>query len=515
MDLAAGVVGLAAFGVHLVEILNKYSSSVKDAKGRINAILHDTKLTTSVLRQFKDHLDEDTAVSMSDQAKQIAQEAISRCDIVFQDIHEILTGSRRPHPVNSAQLTVNLNLREQLKWHFIEPRLELLRGNLEKIKSTLQLLMSVITWGIIKKAYPDALQIIRQKEREINLLAEEKSLAVTRAHELQLRFNHSHGSNFSPGGTPDATVFGVPSTLEPHQSSSTMLIAKAQEDGMESLDRASQRSLEPLSHGLETEPNPESQPQTSDSGQQSPISQATCETTDASMASRVEEQQSHLPNSGGSACLTPDHVHTIENTPILQTFSRGLLKDYESCLAIVGRLKGFFVDANDLLFLRDGVFDVNPEWLTPIPSKSLSSIISAVEWVHTNTTDLVEAMRVRTEQQEFLKVLRRYSHDPETDLSTSAFRRKRKATSRQAFKQYSLESMGFPETSGQLDSSSVQEAESKRLRSFSSIEAGKEMETMQSLTNTTVDNSVPTAEQLLRELTDFFSNDSPSSSDQK
>lgn len=152
MDLAAGVVGLAAFGVHLVEILNKYSSSVKDAKGRTNAILYDTKLMTSVLQQFKDHLDEDTAVSMSDQAKQIAQDAISRCDIVFQNIHEILTSKRRPDPADPAQPTASLNLRGQLRWPFMEPRLELLRGNLEKIKSTLQLLMRVVTWGIIKKA---------------------------------------------------------------------------------------------------------------------------------------------------------------------------------------------------------------------------------------------------------------------------------------------------------------------------------------------------------------------------
>lgn len=384
---------------------------------------------------------------------------------------------------------------------------------------------------LIILSYPDALQIIRQKDREINLLAEEKSFAVRRVQELQLRWDRSHDPNLRLRGTPDSTVLDIPLPMESPQSSSTGLIAESQKDDMNSLNGASQGSLQPLPNGLETEPSPELQPQTSDSGHGSRISMVTCETTDASVTPHVKEQQIHLPNSSGSACSTPDHVHTIENTPILQTFSKGLLKDYESCLDIVDRLSGFFVDVNDLLFLRDGIFDVNSKWLTPIPSKSLSSIMSAVEWVHTNTADLMEALRVRTEQREFLTALRRYSHDPETDLFTSARTRKRKAiyrpmseeSSRAAFVEQNLNPMRPAKSSIQLhnssghDASSILALEGERRcnKELSSIEAATETETIQSLTKTTVEDFLPTAEQLLRELTDFFTNDIPSSSGPK
>lgn len=150
-ELAATVVSLAAFGIQLTEILHKYASSVKDAKGRINAILYDTRLTTSVLQQFESHLKEESEVSMSAEARNIALDAIKRCNTVFEDIYVIITGKKRPDPTVAVESVTKIPLLKQLSWPFVEPKLELLRSNLERVKAALQLLMSLLTWGVVRK----------------------------------------------------------------------------------------------------------------------------------------------------------------------------------------------------------------------------------------------------------------------------------------------------------------------------------------------------------------------------
>ena len=42
---------------------------------------------------------------------------------------------------------VVLNAVEKLKWPFLQPKMELLRGNLERLKSTLVLMLNVLTYA--------------------------------------------------------------------------------------------------------------------------------------------------------------------------------------------------------------------------------------------------------------------------------------------------------------------------------------------------------------------------------
>jgi len=151
--IAVSVAGLASFGLQLADGLNKYASSTIDSKGRVKAILYDTKLTTSVLQQFEAILKEDTAVSLSDAAKGIASDAISGCQKVFEDIHLLILGTKTPVSTALGGKDFETSFSKRLKWPFVEPKLELLRSNLEKIKTTLQLLISLVTYGIVKRLY--------------------------------------------------------------------------------------------------------------------------------------------------------------------------------------------------------------------------------------------------------------------------------------------------------------------------------------------------------------------------
>lgn len=155
VELIGSAVGLAAFVLHLADVLHKYRTAFKDAENRMTAILYDTSLITSVLQQFKEYVDEESEVHMSAQAQSIAKDAFGRCEKVFKDIYTTLVNGRPPEPLANGSSTFQdvskLAFRKRLAWPFLEPKLELHRSNLDRIKTTLQLLMSVTTWGVLRK----------------------------------------------------------------------------------------------------------------------------------------------------------------------------------------------------------------------------------------------------------------------------------------------------------------------------------------------------------------------------
>lgn len=158
--IAVSVAGLAGFGVQLVQVLNQYAGSATDSKGRIRAVSNDIKLTIEVLNVFKHNMElEAHRQCMSDGAGSLAMEAIQMCEDIFRKIEKLLHGAGgKPGVTNStgnqsnpAQVEPAISFLQKLKWPLVEPKLDILRGNLEKVKTTLQLLMSVITFAVMSK----------------------------------------------------------------------------------------------------------------------------------------------------------------------------------------------------------------------------------------------------------------------------------------------------------------------------------------------------------------------------
>lgn len=163
LTLIVSIAGLAGFGIQMVQVLNQYASSVKDSKGHIGSIIYDIKLTTSVLEEFDAHLKEeslaksdpkaDCAVMLSGGAGEAAAHAIKRCRTVFDEICELLKVKKTQLEDGKFKLELKVSLSQKLKWNFLQPRIELLRSDLDKIKATLQLQLTVVTYGLMKRMY--------------------------------------------------------------------------------------------------------------------------------------------------------------------------------------------------------------------------------------------------------------------------------------------------------------------------------------------------------------------------
>ena len=133
IGLIASVIQVAGAGLTLSNTLYQYADSVSSADKRIRDIAQDVKLTSFVIdelgRIFKQ---DETAALISKNAVNTAEETVRECSNVFTEMEAALKKSKK-------------NTLGRLMLPFREPKLELLRTNIDRLKSTLQLLMQVLT----------------------------------------------------------------------------------------------------------------------------------------------------------------------------------------------------------------------------------------------------------------------------------------------------------------------------------------------------------------------------------
>lgn len=130
LGIAASILQIATFGLKLYHELYKYADSNRSAGQRLKDIAQDVKFTSHIVRELRSVFDESRDIISKD-AEKTAREVLDECQGIFDRMKEALdkcTGRR-------ARWT----------FPFREETFELLRTNLDRLKSTLQLLMQVLT----------------------------------------------------------------------------------------------------------------------------------------------------------------------------------------------------------------------------------------------------------------------------------------------------------------------------------------------------------------------------------
>ncbi|THZ54905.1 hypothetical protein D6C88_09479, partial [Aureobasidium pullulans] len=183
--IAVSVGGLASLGIQLLQGLNKYAGSALDSKGRIKAISTDIGLTVQVVQALDTTIQDDAnREMMNDDAEKLAKEAVVQCQEIFTKIQSTLPDID----------PVGIRKRDFVTWPFIEPKLELLRGNLEKVKATLQLLMNVIIFAAMSKRHAEQVSL-NQQRIQIQKLVEEKTNAEARLEKLEREHANALAAN--------------------------------------------------------------------------------------------------------------------------------------------------------------------------------------------------------------------------------------------------------------------------------------------------------------------------------
>lgn len=149
LGIIASVVQIADVGLRLSIKLYTFGEIVSSADRSVISISKDVSLTSSVLKELGSLLDKDEPSRIvSENAVQTAGKVVKECLEVFEEIDTILVkkmpklrasaGERRPKAVV---------LLERAKWSYLQPKLQLLRSKLDRLKSTLLLMLNVITYA--------------------------------------------------------------------------------------------------------------------------------------------------------------------------------------------------------------------------------------------------------------------------------------------------------------------------------------------------------------------------------
>ena len=139
VGLVASVLQIADLGVRLSVKLYSFSHKVKHANKSIEVISQEIALTGNVLQLLSKQLKEEQHLP-SDEAVSTAQSLVGSCRNIFSEIDDVLD--------NRAGATSGLGwlikLKTKVEFPFLEAQIELLRSNLDRLKSSLNVMLNVL-----------------------------------------------------------------------------------------------------------------------------------------------------------------------------------------------------------------------------------------------------------------------------------------------------------------------------------------------------------------------------------
>ena len=144
--LAASIIQVVSTGVQASAYLYGFADTVSSADKALKEISNDISLTTRVLEQLKKVLESEKARdTASAEALSAAEALVKECSSVFDAIVALI---KKHFPDLTTDRRKRLKL-SFLKWPIIQPKIEVLRLNLEKHKTKLILMTQVLTLAMM------------------------------------------------------------------------------------------------------------------------------------------------------------------------------------------------------------------------------------------------------------------------------------------------------------------------------------------------------------------------------
>lgn len=149
LGIVASVLQIADVGARLSVKLYTFSHKVKSADTNVQNISSDVAVTCTVLRELGETLKKDEEAKLSNHnAIATAERVIGECRKIFSDLEVALDGSQCDVGSEKGKgKGVLKRIGRGVKFSIAEPQIELLRCNLERLKSTLLLMLNVIIYA--------------------------------------------------------------------------------------------------------------------------------------------------------------------------------------------------------------------------------------------------------------------------------------------------------------------------------------------------------------------------------
>ncbi|KAL8854291.1 MAG: hypothetical protein Q9221_001005 [Calogaya cf. arnoldii] len=156
VSIAASLLCIGAAGCQLAIDLHALASQISTAEDRISSISNDVSLTSSVLHQLGEFMNQgpvDSATSIfSYRVLHTMRRLGCRCHTIFTEFERAARdASEQIRGRGSLLRKINLSRSDREKWPFLQPSIEALRRDLQEAKATLMLMLHLTTLALSKR----------------------------------------------------------------------------------------------------------------------------------------------------------------------------------------------------------------------------------------------------------------------------------------------------------------------------------------------------------------------------
>ena len=134
----ASIVGIATFGIQLTKALYEFGSTVSSATEETSYIARHVDLYANVLDILTERIDDDEPI-LTDAALDLIEELRYQSNKIFTSIEKLL-----PTPDVGKE---DISFLQKVKWNFTKSKVALLVGELDYLRSTVHLLVTIIFTG--------------------------------------------------------------------------------------------------------------------------------------------------------------------------------------------------------------------------------------------------------------------------------------------------------------------------------------------------------------------------------
>jgi len=150
VGVVASIAQLADYGLQLSVKLFTFGQAVYHADKSVRDISNDVSLTSSVLKELGGVLKrDDEARLLSEQAVKAAEQTVKECLRVFKELDDALASSMTKMGLtqDAGKKKPGASAIARFKWPFLQPKMELLRSNLDRLKASLSLMLNVLIYA--------------------------------------------------------------------------------------------------------------------------------------------------------------------------------------------------------------------------------------------------------------------------------------------------------------------------------------------------------------------------------
>jgi hypothetical protein len=183
VGVVSSIVQIADLGARVALKLCTFCYKVKQAESSIQNLSKDISLTCTVLRQLGDNLMQDDQIQLySQNAFETAQEILNECGRVFREIESAMDRDLSTC-VSIGVKNSFLKLSRKLNIVFKEPQLDVLQTYLDRLKSTMLLMLNVIMYASQLRKRKSETSRADQKEL-VKILDQQKRVSDARFERL-------------------------------------------------------------------------------------------------------------------------------------------------------------------------------------------------------------------------------------------------------------------------------------------------------------------------------------------